>query len=234
MSRVNEHGQPIGEPVDWTPRVAPGPVVLAGRYVGVAPVGVEDSEALHASLAGPDDAPLWTYRTVGPPESSEGMAALVRTWVSHPADVTFALTPLGAAGPQGLATLMRADPAQGTVEVGSIILARTLQRTRAATEAMYLLARHAFDDLGYRRYEWKCDSLNEPSRGAATRLGFTYEGRFRQAVVYRGRNRDTDWFSISDGEWPGIRAALEAWLDPGNFDADGRQRTRLACPARSA
>ena len=111
--------------------------------------------------------------------------------------------------------------------IAAIILARTLQRTPAATEAMYLLAHHVFDALGYRRYEWKCDSCNEPSRSAAARLGFTYEGRFRNAMVYKGRNRDTDWFSVTDAEWPGVRAAHEAWLDPANFDEEGVQRSRL-------
>jgi RimJ/RimL family protein N-acetyltransferase len=123
---------------------------------------------------------------------------------------------------------MRVDADNGVVEVGGILLARTLQRTQASTEAMYLLAHHVFDALGYRRYEWKCDSLNEPSRVAAARLGFTYEGRFRNAVVYKGRNRDTDWFSITDAEWPRIRAAHEAWLDPANFDESGGQRSSLS------
>jgi len=111
--------------------------------------------------------------------------------------------------------------------VGSIIYARRLQRTPITTEATHLLARHVFDDLGYRRFEWKCDSHNEPSRRAAVRLGFTYEGRFRHAMVYRDRNRDTDWFSITDAEWPAIRAAHERWLDPANFDPDGHQLTPL-------
>ena len=145
--------------------------------------------------------------------------------------VTFAIVPRGR-GPEGMASFMRVDPANGSVEVGAIILARTLQRTPAATEAMYLLAHHVFDALGYRRYEWKCDSCNEPSRVAAARLGFTYEGRHRNAMVYHGRNRDTDWFSITDAEWPRLRAAHEAWLDPANFDESGRQRTRLSRPHR--
>jgi RimJ/RimL family protein N-acetyltransferase len=143
------------------------------------------------------------------------------------AAVTFAILPEGL-GAQGLASLMRIDAVQGCVEIGAIIWSRRLQRTRAATEALALVARHVFDDLGYRRLEWKCDSLNEPSRAAAARLGFTYEGRFRQAMVYQGRNRDTDWFSIVDAEWPTLRAAYDAWLDPSNFDAEGDQRQRLS------
>jgi RimJ/RimL family protein N-acetyltransferase len=123
---------------------------------------------------------------------------------------------------------MRIDPANGVIEVGTIKYAPALQRTAAATEAMFLLMRYVFDDLGYRRYEWKCDSLNEPSRAAALRLGFTFEGIFRQAVVYKGRNRDTAWFSIIDKEWPALKQAYEAWLAPENFDPDGRQRRRLS------
>jgi RimJ/RimL family protein N-acetyltransferase len=128
----------------------------------------------------------------------------------------------------GIAAYLRIDPAMGSAEVGSILYAAALQRTTGATEAMALMARHVFDDLGYRRYEWKCDSLNAPSRAAATRLGFRYEGRFRNAVVYKGRNRDTDWFAMTDGDWPGVKAAYAAWLDPENFEPDGAQRRSLA------
>jgi RimJ/RimL family protein N-acetyltransferase len=122
---------------------------------------------------------------------------------------------------------MRIDPANGVIEVGGINYSPLLQRKPAATEAMYLMMRRAFE-LGYRRYEWKCDSLNAPSRAAAQRLGFSYEGVFRQAWVYKGRNRDTAWFSIIDGEWPALREAFERWLAPANFDANGRQRTGLS------
>ncbi len=127
----------------------------------------------------------------------------------------------------GLASYLRIAPAAGTIEVGHIHLAPALQRTRAATEAMFLMMRQAFD-LGYRRYEWKCDALNAVSRRAAERLGFTYEGTFRHHLVYKGRNRDTAWYAIVDADWPPVRAAYEAWLDPANFDRDGRQRRPLA------
>jgi RimJ/RimL family protein N-acetyltransferase len=127
----------------------------------------------------------------------------------------------------GVASYLRLDHVNGSVEVGSIAYAAELQRTTAATEAMFLMARHVFDDLGYRRYEWKCDTLNEPSRRAAARLGFSYEGTFRNALVYKGRNRDTAWFSITDAEWPAIRSAFEEWLDPANHDDDGGQRAPL-------
>jgi RimJ/RimL family protein N-acetyltransferase len=123
---------------------------------------------------------------------------------------------------------MRIDPANGVIEIGHIVYSPRLKRTRSGTEAMYLFMSRVFDELGYRRYEWKCDSLNEPSRRAAERYGFRYEGIFRQAVVYKGRNRDTAWFSITNGEWPALRAAFEAWLGPGNFNADGTQRQSLS------
>jgi RimJ/RimL family protein N-acetyltransferase len=143
--------------------------------------------------------------------------------------LTFALVPTGERA-QGIASYTRIDPATGQVEIAGVLYARTLQRTRAATEAIHLSMRHAFEDLGYRRFEWKCDSLNEPSRRAAARLGFTYEGRFRNHMVTKGFNRDTDWFSVTDAEWPEVRAEHERWLDPANFDADGGQLTRLRVP----
>src|SRR5437667_2452917 len=123
---------------------------------------------------------------------------------------------------------MRSDPENGVIEVGNLLLAPSLQRTRGATEAMYLMARHVFEDLGYRRYEWKCNALNEPSRRAALRLGFTFEGIFRQHMIIKGRNRDTAWFSMLDSEWPARKAAFERRLDPANFDAAGRQKTSLS------
>jgi RimJ/RimL family protein N-acetyltransferase len=134
----------------------------------------------------------------------------------------------GTGAAAGIATLMRVDPANGSAEVGAILYARSLRRTRSATEAIHLLARHLFDDLGYRRFEWKLDCLNEPSARAARRLGFTYEGRFRNALVYKGRNRDTDWFAMTDADWPRIREAHQRWLDPANFDDAGVQRTSLS------
>jgi RimJ/RimL family protein N-acetyltransferase len=122
---------------------------------------------------------------------------------------------------------MRHDPVNGVIEVGNVVFSRALQRTPVSTEAQFLLMRYVFGDLGFRRYEWKCDSLNTPSRRAAERLGFTYEGTFRQAVVYKGRNRDTAWYALTDHDWPDVNAAFEKWLDPANFDADGRQIEHL-------
>lgn len=227
MSVENEFGQPVGDPVPgWTARPHPAPVTLTGRYAVVEPLRVHHAEELYAALAGPEDRDLWTYRATEPPADVPGMAALIEADLADPTSLTFAIRPEGR-GAEGIASYLRIEPAHGQVEVGGILLARSLQRTRAATEAIHLLVRHAFEDLGYRRFEWKCDALNEPSRRAADRLGFTYEGRFRNHLVVKGRNRDTDWYSITDAEWPTVRTAHEAWLDPANFDDAGGQRTRL-------
>lgn len=228
MTRHNEFGQPIGEPVSgWSPRSRPSAVQLTGRWTGLEPVSVAHAEGLSAALAAPEDEPLWTYRPAERPGSLARLTEQLVRAAEDPVTVTWSVVPHGA-GPAGLLSLMRADPAHGVVELGSIIFGRSLQRTRVATEALILVIRHVFDDLGYRRLEWKCDSLNEPSRAAAVRLGFRYEGRFRNAVVYKGRNRDSDWFAIADDDWPALAAAYDAWLAEDNFDDTGAQRQRLS------
>lgn len=225
MSRTDAHGQPIGEAVDWTPRERPGPVTLRGAHVILEPLSPAHRDGLHAALGGPGDGSLWTYLAEEQPGSADEMGERIDRLVGAADSQTWVICTAGE--PAGMASLMRIDAANGSVEVGRIVLARRLQRTRAATEALVLLARYVFDDLGYRRYEWKCDSLNEPSRRAARRLGFVEEGRFRNALVYKGRNRDTDWFSITDAEWPRVSAAYDTWLADANVDADGVQRTSL-------
>lgn len=155
------------------------------------------------------------------------MASALKDKETSTGAVFFGIVPKTVGVVTGYASYMRMDPANGVIEVGNILLAPVLQRTVAATEAMYLMARHIFEDLGYRRYEWKCNANNLPSRRAALRLGFTFEGIFRQHMVIKGQNRDTAWYSLLDGEWPTRKAAFEAWLDPGNFDADGQQRRPL-------
>lgn len=230
---VNEFGQPVGESLDWTARRAVEPVTLVGRTCRVEGLHKDHLPGLYDALVVRSPGSIWTYLGAGPftedAEGKVGFTSWLRTLGDDPDAVPHVLTaPDGT--PQGLASYLRLDQRNGAVEVGNIALGAGLQRTTAATEAMYLMARHVFDDLGYRRYEWKCDSLNEPSRRAAERLGFTYEGRFRNAVVYKGRNRDTDWFSITDEEWPGVRDRLEEWLDPANFDAAGKQRRPLDRP----
>ena len=221
---VNHHGQPVGEPIPgWSPRPLPSPKFLSGRFASLAPLTVEHAPSLVEHVAGPDDDALWTYRPSERPVDLAEMRAFIEATVV--AAATFAVVSAGET--RGIVSLLRPDPTSGVVEIGGILHARSVQRTPVTTETVHLLLRHAFDDLGYRRVEWKCDSLNEPSRVAARRLGFTYEGRFRQHVAVKGRNRDTDWFAMVDGEWPAVRAAHEAWLDHANFDPDGRQRSSL-------
>jgi len=154
-------------------------------------------------------------------------SAWVRSVQSAEDPLFFAIVSRASGQPVGTASYLRIDPGMGTIEVGHLAYSPALQRTAAATEAMYLMMRRAFEELGYRRYEWKCDRFNAPSCRAAQRLGFRFEGTFRQAVVLKGRNRDNAWFSIVDGEWPAVRSALERWLEPSNFDAAGRQGRRL-------
>jgi RimJ/RimL family protein N-acetyltransferase len=231
VTRTNEHGQAIGDPVPtWAPRERPEPVTLQGAYVRVEPLSSAHYAELFAATCAEADDDLWTYRTVERPRTLPELWMHLAAVLDTP-DVTFALVPLAgpsAGTPAGIASYLRIDPANGSIEVGGVLFGRALQRTAAATEAIHLLMRHAIDDLGYRRFEWKCDSLNEPSRRAAVRLGFAYEGRFRNAVVYKGRNRDTDWFAVTDADWPRLRAAHERWLDPANFDGAGAQRTALS------
>jgi RimJ/RimL family protein N-acetyltransferase len=232
---VNEFGQPIGPPVPgWTPRPPIGPVVLEGRRVRLEPLTPAHVDVLHRPMVLDSPRSTWTYY---PYPDLTDRAAFAHQYVdvllALPAAVPLALlTPSGDG--LGVACYLRIDPANGSAEVGGIVFSAAMQRTTAATEAMVLMARHVFDDLGYRRYEWKCDSCNEGSRRAAARLGFTHEGRFRQATVYQGRNRDTDWFSITDAEWRLLAPAYDAWLDDDNFDADGRQRSSLGALTAAA
>src|SRR4051794_33210402 len=228
--RLNEHGQPVGEAVaGWAGCPAPAPVVLEGRWVRLEPLTLAHASDLHAATAGPGRESTWTYLADEMPPSAEAFERDVGRRIATPGHVSLAIVPAGRAA-EGMVSLMRAEPAQGVVEVGAIVLGPSLRRTTAATEAMWLLARHVFY-LGYRRYEWKCDALNAPSRAAAARLGFRYEGTFRQALVYKGRNRDTAWFSITDRDWPGLAAAYDHWLAPGNFadpETGADQRLRLS------
>lgn len=227
MTRTNEHGQPVGDEVpDWAGRQPPAPVTLEGRHVALEALSADHAQSLFDELCGADDQPLWTYLKAEPPTDVAAMAREVAASASDKESLTFAVVRDGTA--LGRASYLRIDPGNGSIEIGNIILGRSLQRTPAATEALHLLAGHAFDDLGYRRLEWKCDSLNEPSLAAAYRLGFAHEGVFRRHLVTKGRNRDTAWFSITDAEWPQVRAAHEQWLHPSNFDDSGRQRVPLS------
>jgi len=228
VTRTDVHGQPVGEDVPgWTPRPRVRAVALAGRYVALEPLTSAHAAPLHAALGRPEDDALWTYRAQARPVDLPAMQALVAEHLAAaPGLETMVVVPAGDVA-CGLLSCTRIEPDHGQVEVAGVLYARRLQRTRAATEAVHLVMTHAFDDLGYRRFEWKCDALNEPSRRAALRLGFTFEGVFRRHMVTRGRSRDTAWFSVTVDEWSAVRSAHRAWLAPANFDAEGRQRTRL-------
>ncbi len=222
-------GQPIGEPVpNWTTRPAPSRAPMEGRYCRLVPLRADaHAAALYDAYAAFSDESNWTYLPYGPFASAAKYADWIAEIESVDDPVPFAIQTRPDDRPVGVAAYLRVNPPQGSIEVGHLCYSPALQRTAAATEAMYLMMRHAFAELGYRRYEWKCDSRNAASRAAAQRLGFRYEGTFRQAMVMKGRNRDTTWFSILDSEWPAIQVALERWLEPGNFDGEGRQRKRL-------
>ncbi|HEY2021147.1 GNAT family protein [Paraburkholderia sp.] len=228
--RRNVYGQPIGAPVpDWRGAKAPGREPLAGRYCRIEPVDVERHAAdLFDAYGSAADDRDWTYLAVGPFDSAGAYREHLTRMAASKDPLHYAVIDLATGKPVGTLALMRIDPANGVIEVGHVTYSPRLKRTRIATDAMFLLMSEVFDKLGYRRFEWKCDSLNEPSRNAALRYGFTFEGIFRQAIVYRERNRDTAWFSIIDGEWPALRECYTQWLDAGNFDAHGQQVEKLA------
>ena len=225
----NELGQPVGAPLPgWKGVERPPRTVMTGRYCRVEPIDpARHAEDLYrANALGPGKR-NFTYLSIGPFDTSDAY----REWMasaSRSEDPLFhAIIDVATGKAVGVAAYMRIDPKHGTIEVGNLNYSPLLQRKPAATEAMCLMMKRAFE-LGYRRYEWKCDSLNAPSRAAAQRLGFSYEGVFRQAVVYKGRSRDTAWYAAIDSEWPELERAFVRWLDPANFDAQGNQRLRLS------
>jgi RimJ/RimL family protein N-acetyltransferase len=206
----------------------PQRVTIEGRCVTLEPLDpARHTEALWQGLSGAANEDLWLYMPDGPFMDRAAFEAHMQAKAISEDPLFFAIVDKKTGLAVGRSTLMRIDPPNRVVEVGGIIFTRALQRSRGATEAMYLLARYVFEDLGYRRYEWKCNALNEPSRRAALRLGFTFEGIFRQHMIIKGNNRDTAWFSLLDSEWPARKRAFERWLDESNFDAAGIQKTRL-------
>jgi RimJ/RimL family protein N-acetyltransferase len=228
-NEVNALGQSLGWRVDgWTPPPRPPLEPMTGRTCRVEPLKTEAHAAdLHAANLRDSDGRNWTYLPYGPFDTLDAYARWVNS-VAAGADPQFhAVVDLGSCKAVGVASYLRIDPGAGSIEVGHINYSPLLQRTIAATEAMYLMMKRAFD-LGYRRYEWKCNALNAPSRAAAQRLGFSYEGVFRQARVDKGRNRDTAWYAMVDKEWPLVDSAFRRWLDPSNFDQRGRQRVALS------
>jgi len=225
VSRLNEFNQPIGPDLQgWTPPQFPPFRELHGRSVKLEPLDRErHAGALFTAFQDAPDA-LWTYMFFGPFRCVGELAAAIDTLIALPDWQPYAI--VVGERPVGFMSYLRIDPANGAIEIGSIVFSPALQKTRAATEAIYLLIRNAFD-LGYRRCEWKCDDLNDASRVAAGRLGFRYEGTVRKATHYKGRSRDTAWYAIIDDEWLALEAAFQTWLADDNFGPDGRQRTSL-------
>jgi len=241
---VNALGQPLGFKVDnWKLPQRPANEPIVGRTCRLEPLdAARHGESLHRANLLDREGRNWTYLPYGPFDRLDDYLSWVRSVEGQSDPQFFTIVAMGLQGsdldsrsdpapvrngPVGIASYLRIDPPQGSIEVGHINYSPLLQRTVAATEAMYLMMRRAFE-LGYRRYEWKCHSLNAPSRAAAQRLGFSYEGIFRQARVDKGRNRDTAWYAMIDQEWPAIDRAFQQWLDPANFDGNGRQRTPLS------
>ena len=221
--------QLLGEIVDSFASPRPRRVTLEGRTVSLVPLdALEHLNSLWAATGGKQNEHLWTYMFEDHFQNRASFDAYLQRMEESNDPLYFAIVDNRSGDAAGWAAYMRMEPLQRVLEVGSIMYSSRLQRTIGATEAMYLMARHAFEDMGYRRYEWKCDALNMPSRRAALRLGFTYEGLFRQHMIVKGRNRDTAWYSMLDSEWPARKRAMEQWLDPSNFDATGKQRMSLS------
>ena len=228
-THTNALGQPIGPSLDgWQAPPRPPRTVIDGRWARLEPLDPDrHARALFDANALDADGRNWTYLPIGPFPTFAAYDEWLRRMAAGDDPLFFTLIDRDADRPVGVASYLRIDPAAGSIEVGHINFSPLAQRTRAATEAMFLMMRHAFG-LGYRRNEWKCDALNAPSRAAAERFGFAYEGLFRRATIYKGRSRDTAWYSIVDHEFPAIERAFGQWLAPDNFDAEGRQRQRLA------
>lgn len=227
---LNDLGQPIGAAVpDWAPRAAPPRQAMTGRWCRVEPLDPELHGAdLFRAFTADRDGRIWTYLPYGPFLTLRDFQAWIERTCLGDDPLFHAIVDAETDRALGVASYLRIQPAVGVIEIGHINLSPALQRTRAATEAMYLMMARVFDELGYRRYEWKCDALNDASRRAAERLGFSFEGVFRQATIYKNRNRDTAWYAILDSEWPAAKAAFQAWLDPRNFDSEGKQKQSLA------
>jgi RimJ/RimL family protein N-acetyltransferase len=228
MRKSRNEGWRVSDLPNWRQCSDPDLKTEAGRYVRIDRAQFPgDEEALFAAIGGSGKGDLWKYIPIGPFDDAQTLGATLKAVGDHHNWRTHILRAPETGETLGMASYMRIRPEAGSAEVGCIVYAKKLQRTPAATEAMYLMAKHVFEDLGYRRYEWKCDNANEASKRAALRLGFTFEGVFRQDMVVKGCNRDTAWFSILDTEWPVVKLALETWLAEGNFDGDGGQRRSL-------
>lgn len=226
---LNSHGQAIGEAVNhWQGAGYPKQRVLEGRFCRLVLLDAESHSAdLYQAFSLDKRGKLWTYLFCDPPDSEAELRQWIHEKNTEKNSVYYAIIDHQTNQAIGLVAYLRINPSMGTIEVGNIIYSPLLQRRPHATEAMFLLMQYAFEVLGYRRYEWKCDDLNQASCQAAKRLGFQYEGVFRQAIVYKGRNRNTAWFSIIDKDWQPLKAGFVAWLSPDNFDDKGGQRQTL-------
>ena len=226
---VNEYGQMIGESVvGYATGKLPDIDFLEGCYARIEALSVEKYAEDLLAVYGPDTPQeMWTYLFQEPVADMEELVSLLNQMLARKDRFYYAIIDKATGKALGTFSLMRIDQANRVIEVGAVTFSPALKQTRMGTEAHYLLARYVFEELNYRRYEWKCDALNLPSRKAAERLGFVYEGTFRQAVVYKGRTRDTDWLSMIDKDWPQVKARLETWLRPDNFDENGQQLKSL-------
>ena len=226
---LNELGQPVGAPLPgWTPPPVPPRQAIDGIFCRLEPLDAgRHAKSLFEANALDREGRNWTYLSTGPFSSFESYVAWLTESAAGSDPLFFAILDKASERAVGVASYMRIDPRNGSIEVGHLNFSPLLQRRPAATEAMYLMMKNAFT-LGYRRYEWKANALNAPSRRAAQRFGFSYEGIFRQATVVKGRNRDTAWYAAIDEEWPALDSAYSRWLDPSNFDGDGRQKISLS------
>eukprot|EP00746_Dinoflagellata_sp_MGD_P005644 gnl/MRDRNA2_/MRDRNA2_110937_c0_seq1.p1 gnl/MRDRNA2_/MRDRNA2_110937_c0~~gnl/MRDRNA2_/MRDRNA2_110937_c0_seq1.p1 ORF type:complete len:270 (+),score=35.27 gnl/MRDRNA2_/MRDRNA2_110937_c0_seq1:89-898(+) len=227
---TNDLGQPVGIHVPgWIPRMRPSKTPMEGHYCRLEPINpTYHAEELFKAYQADEENRIWTYLPYGPFHDVATFSAWIEQTCLGDDPLFLAVVDKTTCKAIGVASYLRIDPKNGVIEVGHVNFSLLLQKTPAATEAMYLMMARVFDELGYRRYEWKCDALNKNSRRAAQRLGFTFEGIFRQAVVYKGRNRDTAWYAILDSEWPLAKIAFKSWLDPANFDGEGKQKRSLA------
>lgn len=228
--RINEHGQPVGAPLDsWGGAARPGHKAMQGAYAKLVSLDpLTHTQDLFKAFREDRDGAIWTYNVNGPYNTAGGL----QDWISRVSGSDdqpfFAVVDQKDNKAKGVASFLRIQPQHGVIEIGSITFAPGLQRTRVATEAIFLMMQRALGELGYRRLEWKCDALNAPSRRAAERFGFTYDGLFEQAVIYKGRNRDTAWYSLLDKDWAPVERGFQAWLAKENFDGAGQQCQRLA------
>ena len=230
MNLEQHNDKVLGPKLAWTPRQPPARSALPGRYVRLEPIDpARHAHDLFELSHGPKgDVEIWNFLGYGPFTDEAAFSSWAAERAASKDPLFYAVIDLSTGRASGMMSYLRIAPADGAIEIGHIWFTPVIQRSRQATEAVFLLAKHAFDDLGYRRLEWKCNAANAASRRAALRFGFTFEGLFRQHMIIKGRNRDTAWYAILDRDWPAIRDAFERWLDPSNFAADGRQRQPLA------